>query len=748
MQTWQFYFFIMLTIFITSCGVERPSVSDLTSTKVNYGHTGQETSCSSCHDKNRPTTTDGFLNLNVSAPFNYAAHGGTTDCAMCHSGMTNTLRSKSDWGNGYYQHTLALVNCSQCHNSERPILTSTGSNHPLTGDCSSCHQPSLTLVSGMSSPDYKTMSLALWKNANGKPTDLVWDSIKDNLVTIKTPNYDTYGIFQSWTNSTQTLHMYMNHNSTAMGTLSCTDCHSNSTSYSGGRFHSSVTVQPNSCVDCHNSTYTNSTPTPDTNSTTAFVGPMSGKVSAFNHASTAGLNNCSLCHQQSNWSAPTWNAGIFHRTNDIPTTCSECHKPTRPSGLVSGFNHSLNGTGECVGCHGTTKTLLSSKSGSTLASSDWSGAVSTPTGLVGQTSLSISAVKLVSSAGVITGKTSSTQSFLLQMDHGSYNTTSCTTCHTGSTYSNGSFHANIGTQPTTCNNCHTSALEGFILGSSINKPIDHNHTSLSSKDCSTCHSSPSSTNSNILFKDGSFHTKLLTQPTSCKECHSGKILDQPVWGTKDHSTIGSSDCISCHTFPGTGTTATPNWKGAMAHTKTFLSSASNSCVSCHQLTGSSSSPMFAPSPVLTGNVNKLFAHSISGSVNGSKSISASTCLGCHSAAAVNALGPSLDGNGIYTLTGGVKTQWVGTGTFSNHKFPSSVTYNASTGAITVTSSVLATSCMPCHATQHSLYRTGTYPKYGCTTGTAAMDCVQCHTTPGSWNQNASSQPTNNSTYCK
>jgi hypothetical protein len=569
-----------------NCGVQKPSVENLNFASVGVTHTGLEVTCNECHSGQRPTSSAGFVGLNSAAPFDFAYHGGQRDCAICHGDQHNTLRSKADWAQGFFNHKITLTSCLECHSPQRPAKTAAGTDHPATGDCLSCHSPTLNVVKDIQSDGYMSMSLALWKNATGTPGGLVWNAANDVPVTVQTPTYNGNKILSSWTPSSQTLNMTMSHTANIPGVnmQNCTACHSNTNSFVGGEFHGTLlsagTNQPTNCASCHSSSHDKNIPVPAGNSNTAFIGIATGvnaatNPSLFNHATTEGLADCNSCHTQSNWANASWKNGRFHKGGAAPSTCTECHAPTRPAGVVgaNNFNHGTSGQGECTGCHISTKAALANKTVNNananlrLQFADWRGAISTPTGLVGSQTLTVAAVKLVTTNGAPTGKTASNQSFTLLMNHANYQT-NCATCHVANTFIGGKFHASQNTQPTSCRTCHTNSLAGYMLGSALNKPIDHGHSLVASRECVTCHTAPTAAVANANFKDGSFHSKITTQPTSCKECHSVKIVDQPVWGSMNHATIGSTDCFSCHKFPGTGVLGNagnpPNWKGAVS----------------------------------------------------------------------------------------------------------------------------------------------------------------------------------------
>ena len=79
-----------------NCGVQKPSVENMSAASIGGSHSGLEVTCAECHGGQRPTSTAGFIGLNSAAPFDFAKHGGPRDCAICHGEQYNALRSKAD----------------------------------------------------------------------------------------------------------------------------------------------------------------------------------------------------------------------------------------------------------------------------------------------------------------------------------------------------------------------------------------------------------------------------------------------------------------------------------------------------------------------------------------------------------------------------------------------------------------------------------------------------------------------------
>lgn len=472
-----------------NCGVERPGVQNADYASVSFTHTGQETSCSSCHELSRPNTTVGFLALNPNAPFDYFSHASGTDCITCHRPQKR-VRISADWANGFYVHSPLLTSCVSCHSSQRPATLVNGFNHATsgTGECFACHQGAL---------QSSFSSLADWSGASGTPSTLVWDPSQDITVTVQIPTYVGSSI-QSLTAQTQSYHMAMNHQTTQItaGDLkNCALCHSGATegNYLPGEFHTSLAAanmaQPTSCSDCHNISAVRPT---------GFVGPVDAARTppspAMKHDAVAWIKNtagnyvagttpvinsdCATCHKQP---GTAWKNTVYHQSLvaaglSQPSSCLDCHANSRPVGPVplnpapgsTQFDHSnLGGNGDCITCH--------------TSQTSWQG---------------------------------------------------------------GLFHA-ANSKPASCISCHESSrpnsTTGFI-GWNANTPFDI-ATHGKPFDCVTCHSATTQFTAKTNWNGGFFtHT---TSLTTCVSCHTSQRPTMIVSGF-DHSKSGTGDCIGCH----------------------------------------------------------------------------------------------------------------------------------------------------------------------------------------------------------
>src|SRR5207244_1278240 len=84
-------------------------------------------SCVSCHEGERPTSTANWKSTTYSsAPFDYATHGDGLDCASCHTGSgTGVWGGTQNWVGGRFGHaasSIAGTTCIACHATQRPDL--------------------------------------------------------------------------------------------------------------------------------------------------------------------------------------------------------------------------------------------------------------------------------------------------------------------------------------------------------------------------------------------------------------------------------------------------------------------------------------------------------------------------------------------------------------------------------------------------------------------------------------------------
>ena len=441
--------------------------------------------------------------------------------------------------------------------------------------------------------------------------------------------------------------------SAAMG--DCVSCHSGSsattfTSWTGGQFHLPGSATPATCLPCHNGERPTST-----------AGWVSGfQNRPFDYVTNSLLithgdgQDCVSCHAnpgtgvwggtpKQNWAKGQFDHGASGSA--AATTCFACHLTQRPD-LVLGsaaaaaavlpgnFDHSLNGTGDCFGCHQATATANTyvnyfKPATGTLPGGDWQGGVGYPgSTLVSAPNKFITITETTLNPpppNLVTGTTSISATLHNAMLHTSTEVpvairpgptppdTSCKNCHTatstfGDPYANGQFHSRIAVQPTAhCTDCHSQMRpKGIVFqsGSEL-QPMDHNAvfasaatinsngvpvsvTGVAQIDCSACHKSPGNT-----WSDGVFHANIKPAvPANCTACHYTVMAD----AASADMTSGASyvmrhksgqmtfqNCQTCHAgalAKGASTTlAAALWKPGSFHAS--LSAQPRACVDCH-----------------------------------------------------------------------------------------------------------------------------------------------------------------------
>jgi hypothetical protein len=357
-----------------------------------------------------------------------------------------------------------------------------------------------------------------------------------------------YGSAPGNASSTQSLIMYMNHNTSQLPTGwesgHCTTCHSGAStgSYYPGYFHSSLTAagmaQPTSCGDCHNTSnqslpmgfvglapsgsYLRSPNSPEMRHDAVV---WSGNPASPTKKSLI-VNDCTVCHATPTATAGTpglwWGAKkgtatvltsnpgnvLFHQSLasaglSQPGSCLDCHGNTRPSTAVGAQNylHSNSGMGDCVSCH--------------------------TSGLAGAASNT-----LTWSRGIF-------------HTQGSSNLTSCANCHESE-------------RPTTTVNPVSS-----WTGSYASTPFDYvaggtnvasGNTHGSGQDCTVCHTASTTTSNYFLsWKGGNFnHSGSNLINATCIGCHSSQRPDLNGYSASQfpssfsHATSGTGDCLGCH----------------------------------------------------------------------------------------------------------------------------------------------------------------------------------------------------------
>lgn len=453
--------------------------------------------------------------------------------------------------------------------------------------------------------------------------------------------------------------------------IDCSVCHKASGRWSDGRFHATISPGlPKDCVGCHYVLMADA-PKSDVSSGTTYTMKHGGSAITF--------QTCETCHTAALSKAATtpaaatlWKTGAYHP--------------------------SLTGQpGACVDCHGTSVPAASTPS-------SWSYTLAK-------------------------GRTATNQG--QWMSHGSSDVVGkdCALCHApdakkvGSAWSKAAlFHPAV-TNTKLCQGCHgLTNGGGAVIGTGNNLPagltdsttvtsasastgvsgqIDQlTHADINmAGECGRCHTQAGiSSTPGIQGKEwaqAKFHinfnaaSPLVMNGTTgrCSNCHMS-LKPGSGYTKQDHGTFtgasGSEDCSSCHSWPGTGTAAAPNWLGATGQPQ-YLSVGGFS-ISQPPATGATTQGGIfnLPHPPSTSGLCT-DCHASSGGGKQAKgydhasALSNSNCNSCHEAGsdlvgtAWNSATVTSSGAGDtrpYTLTSVVAKYGNGlTVTYANHFFP-------------------------------------------------------------------------------
>ncbi len=348
---------------------------------------------------------------------------------------------------------------------------------------------------------------------------------------------------------------------TSVGAAECSACHGNrGVSWSGGKFHSNVSGSgtPSDCLGCHYPLLADAAKSDVASGSTYTMKHRSGQVTS---------QTCATCHPMALGkaamapsTAALWKTGTLHAGLGAtqPSACLDCHSGSLPAGartsstvypLVQGatasnkaqwMNHAAGTVvgKDCAVCH---------QADATAAPSGWS-----PTRLF---HANVTAV------------------------------TTCRECH-GLTNGGGATPGTNNNLPAGLNDSATVSTAAGVAGTGIpagtKDQISHADVNVTGRECNACHTQvgPASPTTGKEWANAKFHssfsaaTPLVINGTTgrCSNCH---LNVKPGTGfTPDHSGFtavsGSTDCSSCHSLPGTGSAASPNWLGAVGGMPAFI----------------------------------------------------------------------------------------------------------------------------------------------------------------------------------
>jgi len=570
----------------------------------------QPARCADCHTDAMPA---GFVGPLAAHPPRSPASG-----EMKHDAVA--------WANGSPTTTrLVTADCSACHVSPSTAVQATWARSP-SGSGSPAFHASLTKA-GLPQP-----SSCLDCHANTRP-----------------------GVLTS-SNASIPAGLSFDHGS-AQALGDCASCHAASpaggyTSWAGGRFHLAGSSTPTSCMPCHAGQ--RPTSTAGWASTTYAGSPFDYGTNASRITHGDG-QDCAACHTGPGtgaWGAsPNWVGGAFRHgagTFDA-NTCIACHMSQRPDlqpgataasmATLLGFDHSVNGAGDCFACHHATVAAGRYVNYLPLPGGDWRGGTSYPGSnfaSAGDQFTTVTEISLVRTGTLVTGMSSIAATLYDGIVHTSSaipaainpgpanapNSATCWHCHTHdasghvTSFANGQFHTALANysatpggavtplpQPTShCSDCHAQMRPTGIVeraGSDL-QAMDHSAlftttvtiggvaaAGVANLDCSACHTSPGST-----WGDGVFHASTGSAvPQDCTVCHYPIMADSARADVAsgnlyamDHrsAAITQQKCEVCHLSAlgqSTGTPASALWRPGAFHPS--VSAQPTACLDCH-----------------------------------------------------------------------------------------------------------------------------------------------------------------------
>ncbi|MBS2026555.1 MAG: hypothetical protein JST54_01520 [Deltaproteobacteria bacterium] len=344
---------------------------------------------------------------------------------------------------------------------------------------------------------------------------------------------------------------------TSVAQMDCGDCHRApftmpGVSWAGGNFHGSIgNAKPGDCTVCHY---------PLMADASGAANVTRGTLFAMNHASTQlTFQDCQTCHgsalghaTQGTPAASEFADGGFHGSltaTTQPGKCNDCHLVSEPGTLTA-----------------SATTYSFAQGGTSTNGAQWMN--HTATGVSG-----VDCATCHAADAKVSGSAWSKQDTV----HSKVaNLTSCNTCH-GQNASTPGTNNNMPsglTNSTTVTTAASDSTTGVAAGTL--DQISHADANVSSHSCNLCHTQAGpSTSSGIQGKEwaqAKFHANFTGSSTlttdgvtgRCSNCHLNVKPGSSF--SVDHSgytsVAGTTDCSGCHTFPGTGTIASPNWLGA------------------------------------------------------------------------------------------------------------------------------------------------------------------------------------------
>jgi hypothetical protein len=530
---------------------------------VNFDHAEARGSCSTCHN-------------GVQAQGKAATHVQTDlECDVCHSTVS--------WSNASFKHEGIVGNCASCH--DRVHATGMPAAHiPIdTAPCESCHSPSnFTTWAGPTMNHAAVTGVAC---ASCHEAGKTFFGV--TIVTRPPAPHPTGGDCSQCHNSTVSftadLPKPANHIPT---TAPCAQCHtsgSNYDVYSVAGTHIGVT----DCKTCHGpgvaNTFANVTIT-TTSATHIPIGAVDCGGSGCH--TTSNLNTGGFNIGPASVDIPTLNVAGHTTVAAAAPACQTCHETAPYQGMIASsasaagdsrptaFDKGHPTSGDCNGCHTTSPTFTtnvnnSAKPANHIPTSAACTQCHTTQGnyaLYSVTGTHQGVIGCVSCHGPsVATKFANITITSLSANHIPIGALDCngSGCHTTTNVNAGGFtlgaanlamptlniagHTTVAAAVPACQTCHeTAPYQGMIASSAgawgDSRPTAFDNAHPSSGDCSGCHLTTPTFASNVVA--GTKPANHIPTTAACTQCHMtpGNFAVYSVTGT--HQAVTS--CLTCH----------------------------------------------------------------------------------------------------------------------------------------------------------------------------------------------------------
>ena len=520
-------------------------------------HAGIASGCASCHAVGKS-----FYGITVVTPPATHIPVGTSACESCHAAAIFT-----SFGGTQMNHApVAGVACATCHETGKSfagvtIVTrptaSQDANHPLTGECGSCHSSTISFAAGVTAqPSNHIPTSQPCATCHLTPGTYVGGTMNHAGITAGCATCHSIGLnfagvvpvapppthlpisqpcelchaaakFTSFSGAS------MNHAGITSG---CDSCHA------GGKTFFGVTIVTppathipfggSSCESCHAS-----------GKFTSFGG------TAMNHAAVGGVA-CATCHETGKSfygvTIVTRPTPAQDKSHPLTGECGSCHSSTTSfsTGVTTQPANHIPTTQTCTLCHTTPGNFSVAAMNHTGITSGCSACHSTGLTFANVTPVSPPPNHIpTSQACELCHSPAKFNNFSGgAMNHAGISS-GCTNCHaTGKSF----YGVTIVTQPVThipigtaaCESCHSASSFTNFGGTKMN------HAPVAGVPCATCHATGKSFYGVTIVMPPATHIPFGT--SGCDSCHAPAGFTNFAGAAMNHSVVAGVACATCH----------------------------------------------------------------------------------------------------------------------------------------------------------------------------------------------------------